>query len=333
MPAMRVRALRVRVPEQAPKYRLFTFTRVITAAILGWAAAHYFPVQRFISPAHGPAAQVNSASLGIEAQSRAPFGHPYFPYSVIPGGAHSQQELENALENDSIVASHYADFLARAAHVVRLDQDRQYYVSYRVGDKIYWTRHALTLHKGEPLLFDGVHYARVRCGNRLSQTPSEPQIQSAQAEPNPKVFNAPVTIQASLKPQVPNLDPAPDLPFEIASSRIEGLPDPLANLAGAFTSAAGGGNPETADYVPTQHDRVTLFALDGPGFGLAGAGPLTAAPILYPSGTPPVSSVPEPDTGALAGWAFLTFVAILGFSKAKRRRLMPVRSNVSGSVR
>ena len=92
------------------------------------------------------------------------------PYSVIPGGVQSAEELKSAVRNDSVVASHYADFDLTRAHVVTLDRDRAVYVSYRMGSEVFWTNRRLALHKGETLITDGTHEARTRCGNRISET-------------------------------------------------------------------------------------------------------------------------------------------------------------------
>src|SRR6185312_11508970 len=316
------RCARSKVLEQKRQFRFFTITRVLAAAILGWLGAQYFPVQRFF-PQQQETIKLDLfpvkaiAEPKLAAASSSPFGHPYYRYSVIPGGAHSRAELEAALERDPVAAKHYSDFHAGDTQLVRLDKDRQYFVSYRIGDKVYWTRRALTLHKGELLLFDGVHYARARCGNRLSERVAAPQMQTASAEPEPKIFNAPAAVQMSLAQQVPRLDPAPNLPFELLRTRIEGLPDPLASLAEPYIAsdvaeAAGSEAAETLDYVPIRHDRVTLFANDG-------ASPMAMLPIFYPTETPPVSSVPEPSTTALAGLAFLFAGGIVCWQKKRHR--------------
>jgi hypothetical protein len=69
------------------------------------------------------------------------------------------------------------------------------YVSYRMGDRIYWTRKKLLIPEGELVLTDGVHFARTRCGNRLSLTPGaetrddEPSEAALNGDPFP--FTAP----------------------------------------------------------------------------------------------------------------------------------------------
>jgi hypothetical protein len=97
-----------------------------------------------------------------------------YPYSVIPGGILSSRELGAALRMDVVAREHYADFNVVAARIIRVAADRKAYVSYRKGDKIFWTRKRVNLHAGETLLSDGEHLARTRCGNRVSEVPRSP---------------------------------------------------------------------------------------------------------------------------------------------------------------
>jgi len=99
---------------------------------------------------------------------------PAIPYSIIPGGIQNTRELNDAIASDPVVARHYADFDLSSARTVRLNRDRAVYVSYRLGDRVYWTAKKLTLFKGEMLFTDGSHEARTRCGNRVSETPQQP---------------------------------------------------------------------------------------------------------------------------------------------------------------
>jgi hypothetical protein len=170
-------------------------------------------------------------------------------------------------------------------------------VSYRIGDKVYWTRRRITLHKGEKLLTDGVYFARAGGGNRLGERPTEPSLPSD--EPDEKVFIAPTPVQMSLTLQKPELDPAPPLPFDIAGSRITGLPDPLQSLAELIDPEAPAPTV-IRDYVPTphEHSKPPIFAVDAPLNA-------TTPPVFFPSETPPVSNVPEPGTWALAGLALV----------------------------
>ena len=56
---------------------------------------------------------------------------------------------------------------------VRLTLARTVYLSYRIGNHIYWTRRRITLHKGEKLITDGTITARTRCANRVEETPQQ----------------------------------------------------------------------------------------------------------------------------------------------------------------
>ncbi len=120
-----------------------------------------------------------------------------YPYSVIPGGAASGGELRQALLRDRIAASHYAGFLLEQARVETLPKSRNVFVSYRIADRIYWSRNRLQLRKGETILTDGVSSARTRCGNRISDTPQLPV--NGLHEPPADVLNseAPDTPQAT----------------------------------------------------------------------------------------------------------------------------------------
>ena len=121
-------------------------------------------------PADSPyAAGTPVIDLALPVNSR-----PVYPYSIIPGGVSSPRELKSAIANDPIVASHYSGFDLAKARVVLLKKDLAAFVSYRRGNKVYWTSHKLVIRAGENIITDGVHSARTRCGNRLSETAVKP---------------------------------------------------------------------------------------------------------------------------------------------------------------
>jgi len=62
------------------------------------------------------------------------------------------------------------------------------FLSYRVGDAVYWTSRPVRLPHGETLLTDGINYARARCGNRISETPRTPVNDT---EPAPEALDTP----------------------------------------------------------------------------------------------------------------------------------------------
>lgn len=116
----------------------------------------------------------NSSDAGALSASASGADRPVYPYSVIPGGVVSAKELRATLRQDALVAQHYSGFQAQHARVIHLAQERHVYVSYRFGDRIFWTAKKVTIPAGETLLTDGAHFARTRCGNRISEVPAKP---------------------------------------------------------------------------------------------------------------------------------------------------------------
>ncbi|MBV8069024.1 MAG: hypothetical protein JO270_03915 [Acidobacteriaceae bacterium] len=132
-----------------------------------------------------PSAEVpplNVAAIGKAGPSllAAAALRPKYPYSIVPGGVYSAAELIAAIRRDPSIRTHFSDFNAKEARLVRLTEDHYSYVSYRIHNQIFWTRHRLKLPKGEVLLTDGSKYTRCRCGNRISD---KAQMNVAAMEP------------------------------------------------------------------------------------------------------------------------------------------------------
>lgn len=239
-----------------------------------------------------------SRNLFLQKQEdalRAIEGRPVYPYSVVPGGVKDPTELKWAADHDPVVAAHYAGFDYDHARVVRLVLARTAYVSYRIGNKIYWTHRRVTLKKGETLLTDGKITARTRCANRVEEPPqaayssSEPPAMKFD-EPLPTLAptsNPPVPYESSLlsRPGVPGLGPAPPLslyePFG-SGSFVPISPPPLPGVCGLGKKTK-----------PTE--PVTGKKKPGNPCGTGGGGGV----------------VPEPDTWLLmaSGLAFFGWIA------------------------
>jgi PEP-CTERM motif len=161
---------------------------------------------------------------------------PVYPYSVVPGGINDAKELKWVAEHDPIVAAHYAGFDYEHAQVVRLTLARSVYMSYRIGNRIYWMHRRVTLHKGEKVITDGRITARGRCANRVEE---KPQQQASPAEPAPEKFDEPmragegtamvspeVPFQSALlnRPQVPGFDPGGPLSLYNPFTGGNGIP-------------------------------------------------------------------------------------------------------------
>ncbi|GAC1430186.1 MAG: hypothetical protein NVS1B11_06490 [Terriglobales bacterium] len=112
-----------------------------------------------------------------------------YPYSVLPGGARTPEELREATERDPLIASHYVGFDFRNAKVITVEHAKLVYLSYRQRNKIFWTKRQVTLREGERLLTDGKIFARTRCANRVSV---RPRRAASTEEPSPEELERPI---------------------------------------------------------------------------------------------------------------------------------------------
>lgn len=148
-----------------------------------------FPTKSQATSSTSLSGAVPQAELAVaKVQSGGNRGVPkrVYGHSVIPGGVRGAKELTSALERDKIVKAHYANFDAAKAYIVHVKSAKSVYVSYRMGDEIYWTKKKVRLAKGEELLTDGKSLVRARCGNRIADT-SQSMVSSM--EPAPEVLD------------------------------------------------------------------------------------------------------------------------------------------------
>jgi hypothetical protein len=122
-----------------------------------------------------------------------------YPYSVVPGGIKSAEALRKIVASDHAVARHFSQFDYTKAHLLRLAEARDVYVSYRIRDTIFWTRKRIHLLPGELLLTDGNITARAKCGNQVSET-AKPDVSNE--EPEEDVLDKPVALEP-MGPPVP----------------------------------------------------------------------------------------------------------------------------------
>jgi len=149
----------------------------------------------------------------LEANRKRP-ARVVYPYSVVPGGVKSVEELKSAIASDPVVSADYASFDLSNARIIRLDRDRSMHVSYRLGSQVYWTKKELKLAKGETLITDGVHTALTRCGNLISETVSEPISLN---EPTVQEMDTP------LDPQVTDIQIANNVPPDLPVTQIPSI--------------------------------------------------------------------------------------------------------------
>jgi hypothetical protein len=224
-----------------------------------------------------------------------------YPYSIVPGGAKTVEEAKLAMLRPDVRAN-YANLDFPNLREVKLTTNLSGYVSYRYGDKIYWTAKKLTLRAGETVFTDGVHTVRGRCLNCYSAVPMLP---IRPHEPSQKVLDGPVDVPvfAYKFPLLPVETPAlPAPPGELAPT-VPILP------TGAGTPIAPGGGIwyPIIPIIPPIHRHH-------PG---SPTGPTsTITPPPPPPPPPPVAVVPEPNYGWLLASGFLALM--LGHGLRKR---------------
>jgi len=194
---------RVRVRHRQRQHRTRTRTWFLVTllfaatAVVTWQFSRQQPVAGLSRlPASLPASQgglpdanstrsMSAESLYVASRPN----RPAYPYSVIPGGVGSVEELREIAEHDPVVARHFQGFDYQQAHLVTVSGKQSMYLAYRQGDKVYWTRKKVALHPGETLISDGKIVARTRCGNRVAVAPLGPP---ALIDPLEADFNQPI---------------------------------------------------------------------------------------------------------------------------------------------
>ncbi|MGC2718733.1 MAG: hypothetical protein WA209_04040 [Candidatus Acidiferrales bacterium] len=223
-----------------------------------------------LTPKSNFAGSAAEAVAGAETRDDGEFvSRPLYPYSVVPGGITSADELRAAELSDALVRDHYVGLSLANAHVERLAEAKSMYVSYRRGNKIFWTKNAVRLAKGERVITDGVVMLRARCGNRISEVPMAP------VEPS----TAAVPAAAMELPAAEGLPLLPALPADV----------PLAPV------------PETAIVIPefpTTAPPVIVGGYAPPWMWIpTGGGPSSSGPTTPSGGTPSGPSGPTPPSG------------------------------------
>jgi hypothetical protein len=270
---------------------LFFAALTLFAAGLSAVALRYLSPSLFQAeegPSRSQVQEEDSRNRLLQANEAAfapnPEARPTYPYSVVRGGVADARELKWVAEHDPVVASHYAGFDYEHARVVRLALAQTVYLSYRIGNHVYWTRHRVTLCKGEKLLTDGKMTARTRCGNRVEATPQEA---TSSSEPPAAKFEEPTGGSDGTAAQ------APPVPFQSALFNRPGTPgigpQPPLSLYSPFSGEG---------WVPIAPPPLPVAGVCQPGkkgTGVTGGG--TGKKQKNPCGPP--ENVPEPGTWLL----------------------------------
>jgi len=220
-----------------------------------------------LAPSHQPTPPLpphsdrnTSLDAAVPDDERRHPAREVYPFSVVPGGVYTTEELAEAVADDPAVAEHYSDVAPAAMRVEVVGAVREAYMSYRIGDRIFWTKRKLALREGERILTDDDVSIRARCGNRLSDvamTPTsdvEPAADEFErdAAPFSPVGPGPDSLIASAPPR--GIWPRGSVPPGMASTSDGGSPGAFFDGGGfygdvAFPPIAGtlGGAPDSIE--------------------------------------------------------------------------------------
>lgn len=214
-----------------------------------------------------------------------------YPYSLVPGGAENVHQAKIAMADPALKAQ-YADFDLSQLKEVKLTTNLTGYVSYRWGDKIYWTKKALTLRAGETVFTDGTHIARGRCLNCYSALPMLP---TRPTEPTAKVLDTPVEMPVTVYsfPRLPVMTPELPVPPGELTPTVPVLPLSVPSTIG---TVAGGG---------FRFPLLPIIPIIPPIHRHPGQSPSSPNSPLPPPVIPPPIVVPEPHYGWLLAIGFL----------------------------
>jgi hypothetical protein len=224
-------------------------------------------------PGVGPARKSSLArNDGTAHRAQPRHSRTVYPFSIVPGGIQDLAELKSALMRDELVSRHLADFDLSKARFQEFQGDKKVFVSYRVNNKVYWTKGKVRLSRGETLISDGKNLVRARCGNRISEVAQSPV---SPAEPDPEVLDTPTASEKPLPLAVGGAPLSPDRSTGRVSNPI------------SWSSAAGAGNGGGSKWII-------------PGL-LGGAGGVVAR--KGSSSRRSIAAVPEPAVFPLLGSA------------------------------
>jgi hypothetical protein len=219
------------------------------------------------------------------------FARPVYPYSVVSGGVANAAEVRSAVLSDPVVRAHYRRLDLGKLRPVILDKDKTAYVSYRKGDKVFWTARKIRLFKGEAFLTDGANTVRGRCGNLVSDSHRD---NSSEGEPSEEVLNTP-ELPADAPPELQPLYAM--VPWEAPAPEDTPPPvDPqLVDSPGADGEPASGQPPGQ----PPGGPLFLAFAPPGMfygGVGISGGPPVIITPPLPPAVVAPPRSPAGPPS-------------------------------------
>jgi hypothetical protein len=213
------------------------------------------------------------------------------------------------------VREHYADFNVHSTRLVKLTEDQNQYVSFRLANRIFWTHNKLRIPKGEVLVTDGSSYGRTRCGNRLSDVPNS---NTTPLQPPDELLSLPPFSPQSI-PDLsftdgPRPPTSPVLPFDPPRPFLF-VPTPVVPPLQTATNWPPLRQVPSTSSGWTPPYTTTPLATNYPG----SPGNFPVPPVSSPAKPPVLPTVPEPGTIYLFGAGlFLSVLLLRRMSRSAR---------------
>lgn len=293
--------------QRARARRFGIFSAVLVGTVLlTFAAGYVITARRAKHAEHSvtppDAAPSHDSSDATDAPSSIEALRRVFRHSVIPGGASDAGELMHAAHIDPVVAQHYLGIDLPTLRSEALESDQFAYVSYRRGDRIYWTKNKVRIPGGETILTNGKDAIRGRCGNCISM---EPMLPTSDAEPDAIEFDALTNNEIPLLGARLNafaaMAPAVLAPADAAVSqdpffnRMPPTVEPL-GLAGVPLATATSNEDGPEEAVPGAPGEPTDLPPDTPTPIPAPGPPGTTPPGVPVPPSPDFPGLPAPET-------------------------------------
>ena len=264
---------------------------------------------------HTAERRANPNAEVVSTKPFLPIVRKVYEYSLIPGGVDDAGAFGRFRMSDAVLREHFRDVDGRLV-LTKLPQNRWMYASYRVSDKIYWTKNRVLIHAGENLLTDGKTLGRARCGNRLSETPETPV----------KTFQPPSVTTDRFTPEIAILMP-PALTPEVETPAIPGFPDVVPPDQVEVPFVPGPPSGGEASPIPTP---FPVPAPPGSGGSVSQpVVPLVPPVVPGPGSRPytPPSVTPTIPTPEMSTWA-LMLTGLFGLGGVRFARMRRQASNL-----
>jgi hypothetical protein len=244
-----------------------------------------------------------------DVPASAPFVVREYPLAVVKSGTPTVAAARAAMANDPVVRRAYRGGEPTAESVTLVDAS--YYVQYRIGNQVFWTRKPRKLFAGEPVLRTTSDVLiRRRCGNTLALTlpPHAPLL--------PLIKETPIDEEMDHADYIPANQP------RIATNFVQPFSTPpgLAELAPALDTVGNLGIPGSVSAGPAAFGAGPLIFGGFPGIILPAIASQTGTSGCCIAGLLPaaviVAAAPEPRS------AYLLVAGMLGimFERIRRSR-------------